>query len=205
MSASENCLYAIFRLMASSNRCSVCPKGAGTCYCPGCNAYFCKKDFRNHQDMLINRLDELTADRNELQEKFSKTSSQKNSGNSLLARIDAWQEETIQKVKQAASQARQQALKIINSKQEEINKQFQILSQELEKLRETEDVLEGDLSRLKNQIEQVNKDLEKLSQPPAVELNIKQTEQIVWHRMIYVEDRSTSSVPVQQPIPLQGE
>ena len=48
--------------MASSNCCSVCPKGAGTCYCPGCSAYFCNKDFRAHRAMLVNGLEELKED-----------------------------------------------------------------------------------------------------------------------------------------------
>ena len=82
--------------------------------------------------MLINELDELTASRNELQEKINRTNMQKNSHNSLLSQIDAWQEETIQKVKQAADQARQQALAFIRSTQEGIKKQFQTLSHELE-------------------------------------------------------------------------
>ena len=115
-------------------------------------------------------------------------------------RIDAWQEDTIQKVKQAAHEARQQALKIMNAKQEEIKGQFQTLSQELERLRETEDVLEQDLSSLKEQIKQLNNGLEKLSQPPAVKLHTEESEQIAWPRMIYVEDRSASSArPPQQP------
>ena len=71
--------------MASSNRCSVCPKGAGTCYCPGCKAYFCGKDFVAHRAMLVNGLDELTADRNELQENINKANSRKHSGDSLLS------------------------------------------------------------------------------------------------------------------------
>ena len=136
--------------MASSNRCSVCPKGAGTCFCPGCKAYFCDKDFRNHRGMLVNGLDEITVERNELQEKINKAKPQKQSGSSILSRIDEWQQITIDKVIQAAEQARQQVLKIMNSKREEITREFQTLSQELEQLRETEGVLEQDLTRLKN-------------------------------------------------------
>ncbi len=178
--------------MASSNRCSVCPKGAGTCFCPGCKVYFCDKDFRNHRGMLVNGLDELTVERNELHEKINKASADKQSGSSLLSRIDKWQQDTIEKVKQAAQQARQQALEIINFKREEIMRQFQTLSQELEQLRETEGVLEQDLTRLKGQIGLINEDLEHLSQPPAVELNVSQSDQIVWDRMIYVEHKRQS-------------
>ena len=191
--------------MASANRCSACPKGAGTCHCPGCNAYFCDKDFRNHRVMLVNGLEELIAGRNELQQKVSQANPTKHSGSSLLSRIDAWQEETIFKVKQAADQARQETLEIINAKHEDINKQFQSMSQELQQLQYTKDVLEGDLSRLKNQIEQVNSNLEKLSQSPIVELNMKQSERVAWNRLIYVEDRSASSPSNQQGSKTESE
>ena len=155
--------------------------------------------------MLINGLDELIAGRNELQEKINRPSSQRHSGNSLLSRIDVWQEETIVKVKQAARQARQQVLIIINSKQEEIKEQFQALSQELAQRRETAGVLEGDLARLKDEIKRLNKALEKLSQPPTVELNIDQSEQIAWDRLIYVGDRSASSLSYQRQSQTKSE
>jgi DNA repair exonuclease SbcCD ATPase subunit len=196
--------YIILRVMASSSRCSVCSQDAGTC-CPGCEAYFCDEDFMNHRRMLVDGLDELKRDRSELLKKISKTSSQKDSGSSLLSRIDAWQEDTIQKVKQTAQQARQQVSKIINSKREETARQFKTLSQELAQLRETKDVLEQDLSRLKKQSEQLHKDLEELSQPSAIELNMEQSEQIAWHRMIYVVDRSVSATQEQCPSQRRGE
>jgi len=180
----------IYRVMASSNRCSVCPKGAGICICPGCKAYFCDKDFKQHREMLFNGLDELTVDRNELQEKINKISSQTQPDSSLLSRINEWQEITIGKVNQAAEQARQQALEIMNCKRGEITRQFQTLLQELEQLRETKGVLEQDLARLKQQIDQLNNNLEQLSKPSAVELNVKQSDQIMWDRMIYVEEMS---------------
>ncbi len=150
--------------------------------------------------MLVDGLDELTVDRNDLQEKINKISLEKQSGSLLLSRIDEWQQITIEKVKQAAEQARQQVLKIMNSKREEIERQFQTLSQEFEQLRETEGVLEQDLARLKQQIGQLNKDSEQLSQPLAVELNMKQSDQIVWNRLIYAEEKSERAVD-QRPQP----
>jgi chromosome segregation ATPase len=154
---------------------------------------------------LVDGLDELTVDRNDLQEKINKISSDKHSSSSLLSRIDEWQQVTIENVKQAAQQARQQVLKIMNSKQEEIKRQFQTLSQEFEQLRETEGVLEQDLARLKQQIGQLNNDLEQLSQPSTVELNMKQSDQIMWNRLICVEEKSERTVDQQhQPQP-RGE
>ncbi len=189
--------------MASSNHCSVCLKGPGACFCPGCQAYFCVKDFGSHRGMLVNELDELITDRDEFQEKINKASSDTQFDSSLLLRIDEWQRITIEKVKQAAKQVRQEVLKIMNSKREEIMREFQTLSQELEQLKETEGVLEQDLTRLKQYIGQINKDLEQLSQLSAVELNVKQSERIVWHRMIYVEEKPIN--PVKQQFQSQPE
>jgi translation initiation factor 2 beta subunit (eIF-2beta)/eIF-5 len=148
--------------------------------------------------MLVNELDELTVNQNELHEKINKARSDKQSGSSLLSRIDKWQQDTIEKVKLAAEQARQQALKIINSKREEIMRQFQTLSQELKQLKETKGVVEQDLTRLKQQVGQINKNLEQLSRPPAVELNVSRSDQIVWNRMIYIEENSVYADQQQQ-------
>ena len=173
--------------MASSDYCSVCRKIEGTSICRGCKELFCDDDFKDHRGMLINKLDELTVDRNELQEKINKTTSHNQSGNSLLSRIDEWQRTTIEKVKQAAEQARQQVLEIMNSKREEITRQFQTMSQRMKELRDKKNVVERDLAQLKQQIDQLNEDLKQLSQPPTVELNMKQSDQTEWHRMICIE------------------
>jgi uncharacterized phage infection (PIP) family protein YhgE len=175
--------------MASSDCCSVCRKGAGTSICRGCKELFCDDDFKDHRGMLINKLDELTADRNDLQEKINKATSHNQSSSSFLSRIDEWQQATIEKVKQAAEQARQQVSQIINSKREDITRQFQTMSQNMKQLRDTKGVVEHDLARLKQQIEQLNEDLKQLSQPPTVELNVKQSDKIEWHRMICVEEK----------------
>ena len=164
--------------MALSNSCSVCSKYAGTCYCLGCKASFCNSDFRNHRELLVHKLDELTVNRNELYEEINSKSSPKHSGNSLLSQIDAWQEDTIHKVTQAAQQVREQVLQVLHSQQEEIKRQFQALSLQMEHLRETEDVLEQDLSKLKNQIEQIDNSLENLSQSSKITLNMEQSEHI---------------------------
>ncbi|CAF0745408.1 unnamed protein product [Adineta steineri] len=179
--------------MASSNHCSFCRKNPGICICSGCRAYFCDDHFKDHRGMLANELDGLTTERDVIQEKISKAISHRQSAGSLLSRIDEWQRTTIEKVKEAAAQAREQAFQIMNLKREEITKQFEIISQELKELSDTKCVLEQDLTRLKQDIDQLNQDLEQLSQPPPAKLNVKQSEQIVWHQMIYVEQQSTDA------------
>jgi len=176
--------------MALLNRCSVCPKGAGTCFCPGCKAYFCDDDFKDHRATLVNKLMGLTGDRDTLQDKINKANSKKQYDSSLLSQIDEWQKNTIKKVEEAADQARQHVIEIIDSKRDEITSQFQAMSRELAKLADTKGVVEQDLTRLKQQIDQLNNDLEQLFKPLVIELNVKQSEDIVWDRMIYLKEKS---------------
>ncbi|CAF4974608.1 unnamed protein product, partial [Rotaria sp. Silwood1] len=82
----------------------------------------------------------------------------------------------------------------MNFKLEEITGQFQTLSQELQELRESKGVVEQDLTRLKEEIRRLNEDLEQVAQSPAIKLNTKQSDQIVWQRMIYAEENSVNLV-----------
>ncbi|CAF3073112.1 unnamed protein product [Rotaria sp. Silwood2] len=178
--------------MATSNRCSVCQKRAGTCICPGCQAFFCDDDFQSHRGSLLNELDGLTVDRNELQAKINEATSKKISVNHIVAQVDEWQRKTIEKVKETAELARQQISKIMNSKLEKIMGEFETLSQELKELRETKGVVEQNLERLKEKIRRLNEDLEQAAQSPSIELNTKQSDQIIWQHMIYVKEKSVN-------------
>jgi len=149
------------------------------------------KDFRSHRDTLFIEMDVIIGDRNDLQEKINKASQHKDSHSPLFAQIDGWQQNTIEKVKEAAEQARQQLKKILYSKRIEITTQFEILSQELVQLKETEDFVEHDLTRLKQKIQQLNQDLKLLNQPPAIELHTEQSDRTVWNRLIHVDEKST--------------
>jgi chromosome segregation ATPase len=151
------------------------------------------KDFRSHRDALFNEMDVIIGDRNNLQDKLNKASQDKDSSRPLLAQIDEWQQQTIEKVKETAEQARQQVKKISNSKRVKITTHFETLSKELVQLKETEDFVEHDLARFRQKISQLNQDLTLLSQPRAIELHMEQSDKIVWSRLIYVEEKITFS------------
>ncbi|CAF4424551.1 unnamed protein product [Rotaria magnacalcarata] len=172
--------------MASANRCSACKTRAETCFCPGCKAYFCDDDFQNHRASLFDELNVLTADRNDLHAQINEVSSNMQT-DKQLAKIGEWQRTTIEKVKQAAESARQQVMKIRNCKHEEIAKSFLVLSQELDELR---DIVEQDIVRLNQATRKLSDDLKKCAQSSEIELNVKQSDEIDWNRMIYVEENS---------------
>jgi len=147
--------------------------------------------------MLNNQLDGFVEDRNALQEKITKATQQKDINSPLLSQIDQWQKVTIEKVKQAADQARQHVIQILDSKRAEITSDFAKFSKELIQLRETEDFVEQNLKRLKKTIDQINQDVKKLAQPSEIELHVDESQEIQWNRLIYVVD-NTNYVANQQ-------
>ena len=185
-------------MAAAANRCSMCEKGSGAYFCTGCKAYFCMKDLKNHHDKLINELDILVEDRNALQEKLNETTEEDHSSNALLSQIDKWQQTTIEKIKHAADQARQQITKILDSKRSEITADFEKFSKELIRLKETEDFYHEDLTRLQQMILQLDKDLKWLAEPSTVVIHTEQTNLVVWNRLIYVEQKLTTTEDQQQ-------
>ena len=74
-----------------------------------------------------------------------------------------WEITTIEKVKQVAEQTRQQIVQTLSLKRSNVVTQFDKFSQELV---------------------QLNNDLNQLAGQTAVELNIEQSNRIVWDRMI---------------------
>jgi phage-related minor tail protein len=129
----------------------------------------------------------ICGDRNDLQDKINKATQNKDSHSPLLARIDEWQGTTIEKVKQVAEQARNEAKRLLDSKRTEITSQFEKVSKELVQIKETEDFVEQDLVRLKQTVHQLNQSLKELAQPPTIELRTEQSDRIEWNRLMYVE------------------
>ena len=156
------------------------------------------KDLKNHHDKLINELDILVEDRNALQEKLNETTEENLSSNALLSQIDEWQQTTIEKIKHAAHQARQQVTKILDSKRSEITADFEKFSKELIRLKETEDFYHEDLTRLQQMILQLDEDLKWLAGPSTVVIHTEHTNLVVWNRLIYVEQKITTTEDQQQ-------
>jgi chromosome segregation ATPase len=190
--------YAMFTEMATSKRCSMCKKEMGPMYCTGCDSYFCTKDFRTHREGIVTEMDGIVEERNKLQDEINKAAQRNDQRSPLIAKINEWQEATIEKIKQAAAQARQQVVQLLNSKKVKITTEFQTFSQELAHLKETENFVEHDLTRLKQMIEQFHYDLKQSVQPTNIELHKEQSDEIDWNRVIYVEEKRDRAVNQQR-------
>jgi anaerobic selenocysteine-containing dehydrogenase len=168
--------------MSSLERCSICEKSKGTCLCVGCKTYFCETHF--------NELDELVEDRNDLQDKINNIPKHSKSNDLHLAQIDEWEQKTIEKIKQAAEQARQKVSQTMNFKRDQMKKQFEKMSQELIQYRETKDFDEQDLTQLKQAMHQLHEDLKQLAESSAVEVYVAELDQIILNQPEDDEDES---------------
>jgi hypothetical protein len=184
--------------MATSKRCSVCKKEMGSINCIGCDAYYCMKCFRTHREGLYTEMDRVVEERNKLQDEINKATQCNDQRSPLIAKINEWQETTIEKIKQVATQARQQVVHLMNCKRVKITTEFQTFSQELAHLKETENFVEHDLTRLKQMIEQLHHDLKQSVQPTTIELHKEQSDGIDWNRVIYVEEQRDRAVNQQR-------
>ncbi len=112
--------------------------------------------------------------------------------------INQWQNNIIEKVKQVATQARQQAIQLLNSKLMKVNTEFKNFSQELAHLKESDNYFERDLTRLNKMINQFKQELKQSTQPTTINVHTEQADGIKWDRLIYVEEKQTSTNNPQQ-------
>jgi hypothetical protein len=178
--------------MATSKQCSICNK-LGPMHCTGCDEYFCSKDFKTHREGIFNEMDKIVEERNRLQDVINNTVQSNDQQNPVIEQINQWQNNIIEKVKQVAAQARQQAIQLLNSKRMKINTEFNDFSQELAHLKESEDYVEHDLRRLNQMISQFEQDLRQSTQQTTIEIHTEQSDEINWDSLIYVEEKETST------------
>ncbi|CAF1072525.1 unnamed protein product [Adineta steineri] len=191
--------------MSKSNQCSTCQKPIGVMHCIGCDGYFCTKDFKGHREILFTEMDELVEERDKLQEKINRAIKPNNSISPLIEEINAWERVTIEKVRQTAEHARQQANQLMNSKSVKITNEFKGFSDKLADLKKTENYVEHDLTKLKQRIHQFNVDLTQLSQETIIELDKEESEKIEWNRIIYVREKHLEVERQQTPIILKED
>jgi septal ring factor EnvC (AmiA/AmiB activator) len=134
-------------------------------------------------------MDKIVEERNGLQDEITKGIQYNDQQNPLIEQIDTWQKSTIEKVKQVAAQARQQASELLNAKRVKIHTEFKSFSEELAHLKESENYVEHDLKRLNQMINQFKQDLKQATQPTTIVLHTEQSDEINWESLIYVDEK----------------
>ncbi|CAF1245212.1 unnamed protein product [Didymodactylos carnosus] len=142
--------------MASSvaKKCEICQKAVGSHICPGCKILYCKTDFAQHRRKLTDDMEKVTYEHDLIFENYF-AASLSNDKSDVMEGIDKWENETIEKVKIAAEQAREKAVKLINDKRYEGKREFAIISGELCSGKESGDYTELELKRWTEHLKQL--------------------------------------------------
>ncbi|CAF1218594.1 unnamed protein product [Rotaria sp. Silwood1] len=86
-----------------SKQCSICNKPIAKSFCIGCKKYFCRKDFKEHEQQLSIKFDnEIVRSHDELLDRIYKLEKSNNLSLDLFDQIEQWKKTTINKTNQAA-------------------------------------------------------------------------------------------------------
>jgi septal ring factor EnvC (AmiA/AmiB activator) len=143
---------------------------------------------------MFTLMDKIVEERNRLQDEINNGIQHNDQQNPLIEQIDKWEKSIIEKVKQVAAHARQQASISLNAKRVKINTEFKSFSEELAHLKESENYVERDLTRLNQMISQFKQDLKQSTQSTTIVLRTEKSDAINWESLIYVEEKQATVI-----------
>jgi hypothetical protein len=144
--------------ISSKVLCVICNKGKGTFKCEGCIQIFCPKHSIDHRNDLSKQLEEIEMT-HDVAYKTLIQQTQNLREHSLIQKIDQWEYQSIEKIRQMADEVRSQLFKGITEHTSNIKKKLQDLSDELRQAREDNDYLEGDLQQWMEKLEELKLEL----------------------------------------------
>ncbi|CAF1539201.1 unnamed protein product, partial [Rotaria sp. Silwood1] len=187
---SHNSRNFLLRKMATVNEstlCSICNKPSAKSFCTGCKKYFCRKDFKEHEQQLSIKFDnEIVRSHDELLDQIQKLEKSNYLSSDLFDQIEQWKNTMINKVEKAAEKARDEFIKLIDEQRITITKQLEPITKEIRCLREEENFVEYDIDRLTQKINEIQHKLEQFIRKDINKTIIVDNDQIDWNRLIYI-------------------
>ncbi|CAF3036634.1 unnamed protein product [Rotaria sp. Silwood2] len=184
-----------------SNLCSICSKPTAKSFCIGCKKYFCRKDFKEHEQQLSITFDnEIVGSHDELLDLIQKLEKSNYLSLHIFDQIEQWKQTTINKVKKAAEKAQHELIQLIENQKLTIIKQLKPITKEIRSLREDENIVETNIDRLRKKINEMRQKLEKFTQKDINKSVIVSDEQIDWNRLIYIsQEQQQKYYPLRSP------
>ncbi|CAF1305465.1 unnamed protein product [Didymodactylos carnosus] len=141
--------------------CATCGKNIDILRCKGCLNHYCRPHFNDYRDKLAHELDVLTGVHDQLEQTLNQTTEAPRS-HPLFKLINEWENESMQKIRQAAGEARKQLMAILtSSNSSNISTDLHKVALELKQGREEEDgFYEGDLFSWKCKLNELKQRLE---------------------------------------------
>jgi hypothetical protein len=166
--------------------CSICQYEAEIITCRGCEKDFCHSHVAEHRQELTKQMDELTTDHDQLQQTIADQEAQPDC-HPLMENIKAWEQESINKIHQAADNARRQVLIIVRTCRTQVIHGLGHLTTELNKARNEDGYVETDLKEWTEKLEKLKADL---AAAQTIDFNQENTENSLIPR-IFINHPST--------------
>ncbi|CAF2176172.1 unnamed protein product [Rotaria magnacalcarata] len=138
--------------------CSKCNKAAGILNCYGCGKDFCYRHVTEHRQQLNKEMDNLATKHDEFQQAIADQEKQSNS-HPLIQNINQWEQESINKIRQAAENARKELVATLATHRTTVKEDLTRLITELSKARNEDDYVETDLKEWTEKLNSLQKDL----------------------------------------------
>ncbi|CAF3871966.1 unnamed protein product, partial [Rotaria sp. Silwood1] len=149
--------------------------------CKGCLKDMCRRHFNDHREKLFKDLQNVFDLHDNLLQELQLTtnraskSSDSNNALALFKQIDEWKAKTIERVSQAANEARANVERLFSRKAEydQLKKKVDEITKELKDQQESESFVETDIDHWMKQLKQLKADLNRPSKvdtdPPVLQ------------------------------------
>jgi hypothetical protein len=142
----------------SKSLCITCAKKEAFFTCRECRQDFCEDHINEHHQTPINQMEDFLNDHNQLQQMVCEYIKQPNQ-HPLIQQINKWERQSIQKIQQAANDARTQILNVIGDHIISVKKSLENLTEKLEQVRNDEKPSEIFLRQWRDKLEKLKIDL----------------------------------------------
>lgn len=144
--------------------CSICGKIPSFSFCTGCQRVFCTDHAEQHRLELSSLLDRIIHDHNQCKQTLIQYTEELNN-HPLIQQITDWESQSIERIHQAASDARNQVFQAFGQFANHAIGTMNSLTEVLTKAQEEENFLERDLRQWMETLGQLKKELDK---PPTI-------------------------------------
>ncbi|CAF0921078.1 unnamed protein product, partial [Didymodactylos carnosus] len=141
--------------------------GIGIFACEGCQQKFCRKHSNEHREELAKRLETIVFEHDLIQQQLQNTSNS-TTKHPIFTQIDKWETESVNKIKQASSDARNQLQQLLSEHTHETMKAFRRITDHLRSRRITEDYAEPDLDQWTKEL---NKIKDAINRPKNIDIS----------------------------------
>lgn len=109
--------------------CATCDcKAIGVFKCEGCGQVFCRKHVGEHREILNHQLDEIVIEFDGLQQFVAENNDRVRQQHILIAEVNKWEQDSIEKIRQTANEARQQLNALIESSTGKHHEEYSLFS-----------------------------------------------------------------------------